>query len=43
MKKWIKKRLLQWIKRDLEKQIVMEKWDEKLSAKIDAVLLLLED
>jgi len=43
MKNWLIKKLLRWLKRDLEKQIEIDRWDRSLSAKIDAVTILLDE
>lgn len=40
---WLLNALLRWYRRDLERQIECKKWDKNLSAKVDAILILLDE
>ena len=40
---WLLNALLRWYRRELENQIDFEKWNRKLSGKLDAVLILLDE
>jgi hypothetical protein len=40
---WLLKKLLRWYRRHLERQIDIDRWDTELSAKLDAVTILLND
>jgi hypothetical protein len=43
MRPWFLKKLLRWYRRRLERLIDFGRWDPKLSAKIDAISVLLDD
>jgi len=43
MRFWLLKKLLRWYRRKLQRQIDFEKWNAELSAKLDAVLILLDE
>jgi len=43
MRLWLLRKLLRWYRRHLERLIDFGRWDPELSAKIDAVNILLDE